>query len=136
MPMLTESQMDKVHSIVSTAQRAKERTREELAARKEEIRLVGEAVGASVVLQFVRGKMEDSTGAWNIPGTQVDIEGVVGLGMLGLGLSRKAGKHSQDLINGSVGVLSHYMGQLSRHFSKTGSFSLVAGTSPGSLVGS
>src|SRR6266700_2453568 len=134
MPMLTESQMEKVHSIVSTSQRAKEKMREQMIERKEEIRLVGEAVGASVVVSFVRGKMEDAQGAWNIPGTQVDIEGVVGLGLLGLGLSKKLGRHSQDAINGSVGILSHYMGQLSRHFSKTGQFSLVAGSSAAQLM--
>lgn len=126
---LTDAQMDKVHSIVVSGQRAKEKERENKMERKEEAKLVGEALGAAALVSFVRGKMEATDGSWNIPGTQIDIEGVAGLGLLGAALSRKVfGKHSQDALNASVGILGHYVGQLTRKFAKTGNFTLIAGS--------
>jgi len=128
MPMLSPAELDKVQSIVSTAHRAKEKARELAKEHAEDAKMLGESVGAAVVVGFVRGKMEDSTGAWNIPGTQVDIEMVGGLALVGAALSKKVfGKHSSDALVAGAGVLSHYAGQLARKFAKTGTFSLVAG---------
>lgn len=128
MPMLTPSEMHKVQTIVSSAHRAKEKARELAKEHAQDAKVVGETVGAAVVVGFVRGKMEAADGSWNIPGTSVDIEGVVGIGLIGAALSRKVfGKHDADALQAGAGVLAHYAGQLSRKFAKTGTFSLVAG---------
>lgn len=128
MPFLSPADAKKVQSIVSTAHRTKEKAKELAREHADDAKMLGESVGAAIVTGFVRGKMEDSTGAWNIPGTTVDIEMVGGLALVGAALSKKVfGKHSTDALVAGAGVLSHYAGQLARKFAKTGTFSLVAG---------
>ncbi len=128
MPMLTPAEMHKVQNLVTSAHRAKEKARELAKEYEQDAKTVGETVGGAIVVGFVRGKMEAADGSWNIPGTSVDIEGVVGLGLVGAALSRKVfGKHDADAMQVGAGVLAHYAGQLARKFAKTGTFSLVAG---------
>lgn len=128
MPMLTPGEMHKVQTIVSSAHRAKEKARELAKEYEQDAKVVAETVGAATVIGFVRGKMEAADGSWAIPGTSVDIEGVLGIGLIGAALSRKVfGKHDQDALQCGAGILAHYAGQLSRKFAKTGQFTLVAG---------
>ena len=128
MTMLTPAEMHKVQSLVTGAHRAKEKAKELAKEYEQDAKTVGETVGGAIVVGFVRGKMEAADGSWNIPGTSVDIEGVVGLGLIGAALSRKVfGKHDADAMQVGSGVLAHYAGQLARKFAKTGTFSLVAG---------
>lgn len=85
-------------------------------------------VGAAGV-GFARGKMEEPDGTWNIPGTGIDYEMVLGGALTGVGLLQYAGVYSDDLLNIGSGILAHYSGQLARKYAKTGTFTLVAGES-------
>lgn len=128
MPMLSPAEMHKVQKLVHSAHAAKVKLKESALERAQDAKVVGETVGGAVVIGFVRGKMEAADGSWNIPGTSVDIEGVVGLGLVGAALSRKVfGKHDADALQVGAGVLAHYAGQLARKFAKTGQFTLIAG---------
>lgn len=128
MPMLTPQEMNKVQAIVTSAHRAKEKARELAREHAQDAKVIGETVGGAVVVGFVRGKMEAADGSWNIPGTGVDIEGVAGITIVGMALSRKVfGKHDADAMQVGAGILAHYAGQVARKFAKTGTFSLVAG---------
>ena len=95
---------------------------------------VGEGLGGAAVVGFARGKMEDAaTGQWNIPGTTIDIEAVVVLGLAGVALAGDAvglSKMQEHAANLCAGVGGHYVGQIARKYAKTKSFSMVAGLPP------
>lgn len=81
---------------------------------------------------YLRGRLEASNGAWNVPGTTIDYEAVavVALTALSLGggmISKSLKKFEAPVTHVTAGVLGHYLGQLGRKFAKTGSLSLVAG---------
>lgn len=81
---------------------------------------------------YLRGRMEAPSGAWNVPGTTIDLEAVavVALAALSLGggmVHKSLKKIEGPATSATAGVLGHYIGQLARKFAKNGSFSLVAG---------
>lgn len=99
---------------------------------------VVETVGAAAAMGFIRGKLEDkTTGKFVIPGTEIDIELAVGVGLTGAAFASETmgkflGKYDQDAMRVGLGILAHYAGQIGRKTAETGTFSLsVAGNSAG-----
>jgi len=116
----------KIMSTVSNQKKTIERLRK--GKEVEKVVQVAETLGAAGAIGWLRGKMQQPDGSWNIPGTTIDIELVAGVGLLGMSYAKMLGKYDDDANAMALGVLSHYMGQVGRKFGATGQFSLVAGT--------
>lgn len=92
---------------------------------------LGEGVAGAVAAGYARGKWGDSTtGQWVVPGTEIDVEllafvGLLGVAIVGDQVGLKAYQsHAQNF---AVGVGAHYFGQVARQAAKTGEWTLVSG---------
>lgn len=134
MPFISDRELNKLQG---WADRSKERGKKLAAKAREKAEKsvhLAEAVGAAGAMGFVRGKFENkTTGEFNIPGTKIDIEMVVGILGVGaaLGFEKSLGKWGDDVLAMSGGILAHYTGQLARKFARTGQFTMVAGDGGG-----
>lgn len=106
---------------------AKLRKRMAASQKANDFLMTGEALGGAAAMGFVRGKMEEADGTFNIPGTTVDAEAITGLALVGVGLADLLRDHSKHALYVGAGILSHYSGQVARKYAKTGTLSLVAG---------
>lgn len=101
------------------------------AAKESKVVTIGEGVGAAAVVGYARGRMEDkATGAWNIPGTTIDVESLLVLGLAGLALAGDAmglKRWTPHAANAVTGIGGHYAGQIMRKWAATGNFSMIAG---------
>lgn len=126
---LTHGQLARIeHKLATGESRGMKRG---VRAKQAEMLEVVETVGSAAAVGFIRGKMEDATtGEWNIPGTGIDWEVVIGGAAVAAGLLNIAGDYDDDAIAIGNGVLAHALGQVFRKYAKTGNFALVAGQSP------
>lgn len=127
MPFITDTQLARVQGAMATMQSKAMKAKEKAQEKAGEMKQTLETVGAAGALCFIRGKMEADDGSWVVPGTTIDIELAVALGILGAGFFDLFGKYDEDVLNAGNGILAHYTGQVFRKFGKTGSLSLVAG---------
>jgi hypothetical protein len=127
MPFITETQLARINSTVAGAQNKLAKAKERAEQKAGEIKDGMEIVGAATLMNYVRGMMESKGNSFVIPGTQVDIELVAGVGLVGLGMADVLGEYDNDALMLGYGCLAHYMGQLARGYGKSGSFSMVAG---------
>lgn len=93
---------------------------------------VGEALLGAFGFCYLRGQMEDpNTGAWNVPGTSVDVEAITFLGLTAAAFAaqyyKPAAAYGNHVAYVAAGIGGHYAGQLGRKMGRTGKFSLVAG---------
>ena len=126
MPFISDAQVSRVQATIGSLSAKANRAKAAAEKQADNMMKVAEIVGAGAAIGFVRGKME-KTGDFNIPGTQIDIEMAVGLGLTGASLFEVFGKWDDDALNVGSGVLAHYAGQVFRNWGKTDSFALVAG---------
>lgn len=138
MPFISDAQIVRVQDSIRTAHTRASRAVQK--AHESELMGVAESLGGAALFGFLRGKMEEADGSWNVPGTTIDIESVVGLGLATAGaighFDRKNslfGKYDSDVMFVGTGILSHYVGQVARKYGKSGAFSLVAG-GPADLI--
>lgn len=127
MPFISDAQLARVQNTMASNQSRTDRARKKAKEKATEMTYMLEMVGGAGAMGFVRGKMEEPDGSWNIPGTTIDIEMVAGLGLVGAALFDLFGKWDDDALMVGGGVLAHYTGQVFRKFGKTGDFALVAG---------
>jgi len=132
MPFISDSQVSRVQATIGSLSAKANRAKAAAEKQADNMMKVAEIVGAGAAIGFVRGKMEKPdasgiAGVFNIPGTQIDIEMAVGLGLTGASLFEVFGKWDDDALNVGSGVLAHYAGQVFRNWGKTDSFALVAG---------
>jgi hypothetical protein len=127
MPFISDTQIARVQSTIGSLAARANRAKEEAAKKAGDMKKMAEIVGGGAAIGFVRGKMEKDGGAFTIPGTQIDIELAVGLGLTGAALFEVFGKYDEDALNVGAGVLAHYAGQVFRNYGKTDAFALVAG---------
>lgn len=135
MPFISDSQLAKLGSEVTSRQSAIVRLREQVKSKavQDNAVVIGTAGAGAAAFGFLRGKLEDKgTGAWNVPGTQVDWEAVavLAIGALALGggmVSKDLKKLEGPASHVCAGILGHYVGQLARKMGSSGKFSLVAG---------
>lgn len=137
MPFISDSQLQRLQVWKANTERRMETAKKKAEEKAGEAKAIAEGVGAAGLVGFVRGKYEDqTTGAWNVPGTTIDVELVIGLVLLGATMFDAFGKYDEDVQNAGIGVMAHYAGQLGRKYGKTGEFSMVAGAPlPGGLAG-
>lgn len=141
MPVVSERGLARIQNTVASLKKSKATAikRARTVSEKSRIKNAGYAMAGAAAMGFVRGKMEDPDGTWNLFDV-VDGELLVGAGLLagGLFLSQKASapKEAAEALTGmGAGALSHYLGQVARKYAKTGEYSMVAGHSDYSLVG-
>jgi hypothetical protein len=127
MPFISDTQIARVQSTIGSLAARAARARETAARKATDMKKIAEVVGGGAAMGFVRGKMEKDGSAFTIPGTAIDMELAVGLGLTGAALFEVFGKYDDDALNVGSGVLAHYAGQVFRNFGKTDSFALVAG---------
>lgn len=137
MPTLSDSALARLGSQITSRDSTIQKLREQCKSKavQDNAVMLATAVGAAGGFGFLRGKMEASGGAWNVPGTQIDWEAVavVALGTLAVAggmISKDLKKLEGPAAHACAGIAGHYVGQLARKFAKTGSFSLIAGNSP------
>jgi hypothetical protein len=136
MPFISDTQLARVQNAMSAQGARIQRAKKKAEEKAGEAKTVAEMVAGAGAVGFIRGKMEDkSTGAWNIPGTTIDIEMAAGLGLVGAAFFDVFGKYDEDVLAIGGGVLAHYAGQVFRKYGQTGNFALVAGRGEPQLVG-
>ena len=87
-----------------------------------------EIVGGAALAGAIRGRLEDESGAFNIPGTTMDAELAGALLLVGIGLTPYAPKKlERHIANVGNGALAHYVGQVARNSVKNKSFTMMAG---------
>lgn len=135
MPTISDRELAKLGNEVTSRQNSIARLREQMKSKavQDNAIVLGTAGAAAAGFGFVRGKLEDKgTGAWNVPGTQIDWEAVIvlAIGTVALGggmISKDLKKLEGPATYACAGILGHYVGQLARKMGHTGKFSLVAG---------
>jgi hypothetical protein len=135
MPVMSDSQLAKLGQQVTSRDSAIARLRDQLKSKSTQdgAVLLATAGAGAAAFGFLRGKLEDkASGAWNVPGTQIDWEAVavLAVGALALGggmISKDLKKLEGPASHVAAGILGHYVGQLARKMGHTGKFSLVAG---------
>ena len=128
MPMISESALARVQSALVGASTKANRYAEKAKEKQAEMVKLAEMAGGAAAAGFVRGKMEDADGSWNVPGTTLDVELVAGLAISGGALFDLFGEYDHDALNVGGGILAHFAGQVFRKYGKSGNFALVSGT--------
>lgn len=126
MPFISDQQISRVQGALGSMAARASRAAEKAKQKSHQMTKMAEIVGGAAAIGFVRGKMETG-GAWNVPGTSLDIELVAGLGLSGAAMFEVFGKWDEDALNVGSGILAHYAGQVFRKYGATGDFALVAG---------
>lgn len=133
MAQISDTQLARLGRDITSRDEMIQRLRTQVKSKATQDNAVALATGVAgaAALGFVRGKLEDKTsGAWNVPGTQIDWEAVavVALGALALGggmISKDLKKLETPATHVATAVAGHYIGQLARKMGRTGQFSLV-----------
>jgi len=127
MPIISEGQLARIQNVIASKDKALTSARQHIGSKKKQIIHSAEAVGAAAAVGFVRGKLEAADGSWDIPGVPVDIEAVIGGGLIVGSFFKLFGDYDDDAGSAGLGVLSHYAGQITRKWAKAGAFSHIAG---------
>lgn len=128
MPFISDAQLAKVNQYAANVQSKLAKAKEKAEEKAGEVKTGLEIVGAAVGVGFVRGKVEKAGKEFRVPGTQIDLELALGLGITGAGLMDAFGKFDQDALNVGYGILAHWGGQIARKAATTGNFSAIAGS--------
>lgn len=129
MPIISEKDLAKIQKTVALAN---SRAFEEKRSTERQVgvaRFCAEAVFAAALSGYARGYLEKKNQQFVIPYTNADAELVLGLGGIGVGMlfGKKMGRWEEDVLAASIGVFSHYAGQIGRKAAATGKFSMIAG---------
>lgn len=127
MPIISDTQLARIQNVIASKDRALASVKGNVTSKKKQIIHATEAVGAAGAVSFVRGKLEAADGTWDLPGVPVDIESLIGAGLVVGSFFKLFGTYDDDAGAAGVGILSHYCGQVARKWSKTGNFSHIAG---------
>ena len=128
MPFISDKQLATLQGYVDRSKAYAERERRRAREKAGEAAMLLTGTASVGVIGFARGKFEDqTTGAWNIPGTPIDIEAALGLVGCGMAYFDMGGRYNDLLGASSFAVLMHYTGQVMRKWGKTGQFGLIAG---------
>jgi hypothetical protein len=128
MPFISDQQISRVQGALGSMAARASRAAEKAKQKSHQMTKTAEIVGGAAAIGFVRGKMEDkATGAWNVPGTNLDIELLAGVGLAGAAMFEVFGKWDEDALNVGAGIMAHYAGQVFRKYGSSGDFALVAG---------
>jgi hypothetical protein len=131
MPVISDSALAKIENAMASANtryvKLKEKYQKEETIR--DMKMTGEALGSAAIMGFLRGKYEQADGTFNLPYVAVDAELAIGMALLGGAYLNLFGKFDEDFASAGLGVMSHYVGQIARKTAKTGTFSMIAGSS-------
>lgn len=137
---ISETQLARLGEQVNQSRALAARLKDQLKSKatQDNAVVLGTAGLSAAGFGYLRGRLEASNGAWNLPGTTIDYEAVavVALSALALGggmISKSLKKFEGPVTSATAGILGHYLGQLGRKFAKGGGFSLVAGQGYGML---
>jgi hypothetical protein len=127
MPFMSNTEIAKVENILAKSENAKEKSKAMEKRAKDKGLAAAEGIGAAAVVGAVRGKMEASGQKFVVPGTDVDIQMLLGVGLIAGSTFKAFGKYSDDFFNAGLGISAAYAFQVGRQFGRTGKLALVAG---------
>lgn len=124
---LKDSAQNLKNKAIVTAKKAKEeRSTNQLFA-------LGEGLLGAAAAGYARGRWSEPNGVWVVPGTEIDVELLAVVGLLGVALvGDQMGldnyqSHAQNL---AVGIGAHYMGLVATNAAKTGTWDLAGAATP------
>ena len=127
MPFISNTELAKVENLMARSDSQKDKAKALEKRAKEKGIAAAEGIGAAAVLGAIRGKMEAAGQKFVIPGTDLDIQMVTGLGLMAAATFKAFGKYSDDAFNAGLGISAAYGFSIGRQFGKTGKVNLVAG---------
>ena len=137
MPQISDTQLAKLGNQITSRDAVIDRLRDQVKSKQtqDNATVLALAAAGGAGFGYLRGKMEAADGAWNVPNTQIDWEAVAVLAISGIALgggmvSKGLKKIETPATAVAAGLIGHYTGQLARKMAKTGTFTLVAGSSP------
>lgn len=140
MVQINESQLARLGEQVTASRALAQKLRDQVKSKavQDNAVMLATATAAAGGFGFLRGRMEGPSGAWNVPGTTIDVEvvAVVALGAVALGggmLHKSLKKLEGPASHACAGIAGHLVGQIARKYGKTGQLSLVAGRGYGML---
>lgn len=127
MPWVSDATLAKVQTRIQAVKRGGQKAlvKGERVAGK--LKVTGEMGAGAGLAGALRGYMEKTGRSMNIPGTTIDGQLVVSLGLVGMSIFDVFGKYSEDVGNVANGSLCHYIGQFARNSVQSGKFTMVAG---------
>ena len=127
MAFISNTELQKVENLIAKNENAKEKAKA-MARRAEEKGIAAaEAVGAAAAIGAIRGKLENGGTKFVVPGTDLDAQMLLGVGLLAGATFKAFGKYSDDFFNAGLGITAAYAFNIGRAFGKTGKMTLVAG---------
>lgn len=136
MPFMSNADIARIETELSRGDAKKEKQKAMEKRAKEKGLAAAEGIGAAAVLGAIRGKMEAAGQPFVIPGTDLDVQMVAGLALLGGATFKAFGRYSDDMFNAGLGISAAYAFSIGRQFGKTGKLALVAGDLDNALSGS
>lgn len=136
MPFMSNSEIAKVENILAKNENARNKSKELEKRAKEKGLAAAEGIGAAAVVGAIRGKMEAQGQKFVVPGTDVDIQMLLGVGLIAGSTFKAFGKYSDDAFYAGLGIASSYAFSIGRQFGKTGKLALVGSELTSALDGS
>ena len=136
MAFVSNTELAKIENVLAKSQQAKERSKAIEARAKEKGIAAAEGIGAAAVVGAIRGKLEASGQKFVVPGTDLDAQMLLAVGLIGGATFKAFGKYSDDFFNAGLGIGAAYAFTIGREFGKTGKVNIVAGALEDSLNGS
>ncbi len=136
MPFISNTEIAKVESMLSKQENAKEKSKAMEKRAKEKGIAAAEGIGAAAVVGAIRGKLEASGQKFVVPGTDLDAQMLLAVGLIGGATFKAFGKYSDDFFNAGLGIGAAYAFTIGREFGKTGKVNIVAGALDDALSGS
>lgn len=127
MPFISNQELARVENVLAKNESAKDKAKA-MAKRAEEKGIAAaEGIGAAAIVGAIRGKLEAGGTKFVVPGTDLDGQMLLGVGLLAAATFKAFGKYSDDMFNAGLGITSAYAFEIGRQFGKTGKLALVAG---------
>lgn len=136
MAFMSNAEIAKVENILAKNDARNEKAKAMEKRAKEKGLAAAEGIGAAAVVGAIRGKMEASGQKFVIPGTDVDIQMLLGVGLIAGSTFKAFGKYSDDAFYAGLGIASSYAFSIGRQFGKTGKLALVGSELSSALDGS
>lgn len=129
MPLISEAELAKIETHIAKADSKALKKKWLDDAAQARIWGTAEIIGTAAAVGFLRGKLEESDGKWQVPGIGLDVEMVVGFGLVGAAFAGVFGKYTDHFLNAGNSLVAVFTHGVTRRLGKTGNFELVAGSS-------
>jgi hypothetical protein len=106
MPFISDTAMEKVATKLQGFETREEKRKVEVRQKLNEVKVVAESNLGAALVGFLAGRFEDNDSNFFIPRTSIPADFALGLTGVGLAFFDMFGRHDEDALNFSNGVLS------------------------------